>query len=410
MILDLITKELRIVLGEGKTTSDCEIVTSWAEMSTGVWLGGNTNIHSNGTTPVVVVASPSNNTVVREVREVRLYNADTVTHTVTLQLYDGTTAWHVAPAVVSVLAGGSFIYTPEAGITVVNPSSATSGITVVDGDGTTITGVTNLTFEGPIVTGSSPNATATLVPWGQLSGCSITVASTTSFTVSSGQAASSDNTTLMTLASGLTKLTGGTWVAGNNQNGLDTGTINAATWYHVYVIFNPTTLVVDVLFSTNATTPSLPSGFTKFRRVGSLRTGGTTALFTIIQNGDRFDYNGPVNFLNNVTPGVTTAQTVTPLCPLGVITEVIIESVIADATTSDAAIWISSLAQTDLAVASASGTISMATSLAAATTDTALDGLRIVTNLLSQIRYRLSQTTTTVYMSATGYIDRRGRG
>lgn len=137
VILDSMTKVLRIVLGEAKTTSDCEIVSSWAETSSSVFLGGNTNIHSNGTTPVIVVPAPNNPTVVRDVREVRLYNADTVSHTVTLQLYDGTTAWHIAPAVVSVVSGGSFIYTPEAGITVLGSGgSGASGPASGDLSGT----------------------------------------------------------------------------------------------------------------------------------------------------------------------------------------------------------------------------------------------------------------------------------
>ena len=405
MILDLTTKELRIVLGEGKTTSDCEIVTSWAEMSSAVFLGGNTNIHSNGTTPVVVVAAPANNTVVREVREVRLYNADTVTHTVTLQLYDGTTAWHIAPAVVSVLAGGSFIYTPEAGITVVNPTAAGSGITVVDGDGTTITGVTNLTFEGPIVTGSSPNATATLVPWGQLSGCTLSTTSTTSITVASGQATSSDNTTVMTLASGLTKLTGGTWVAGNNQNGLDTGVIANGTWYHVYLIFNPTTLVTDAIFSTNATTPSLPSGFTKYRRIGSFQTGASTApVLAFTQYGDYFYWAAPVNNLNNATVGNTTANTLAVQVPSGVVVVAIL-SVYLNAT-SASGVYYSALASTDEAVSGSSGALT----LTAQAGQLASGMLQVLTNASQQIRYRNATSTDINNVIGVGWIDRRGRG
>jgi hypothetical protein len=129
MILDSTTKQLRIVLGEAKTTTDCDIVSTWAEVSASSFMGGNTNIHSNGTTPVVVVDVPSSGAVQRDVREVRLFNNDTVTHTVTLQLYDGVTVWVIAPAKVSVPANGTFVYTPGAGITVTSggPTGPASG-------------------------------------------------------------------------------------------------------------------------------------------------------------------------------------------------------------------------------------------------------------------------------------------
>ena len=114
MNLDNTSKELQIVLGEAKTTNDCPIVTSWADSTTSAFTLGNTNIHSNGTTPVVAVASPATSTQ-RQVKEVRLFNADTVTHTVTLQLYDGTNTWIIAPSLVSVPANGAFVYTPDTG-------------------------------------------------------------------------------------------------------------------------------------------------------------------------------------------------------------------------------------------------------------------------------------------------------
>ena len=118
MILDTTTKVLRIVLGEVHTTSQCQCVTSWAEEAApDIFTPGNTNILTNDTTPVIVVAAPSKAGYSRDVREVRVFNADTVTHTITLQLYDGSTAWSIAPAGVLVAAGGSFVYTPESGIT-----------------------------------------------------------------------------------------------------------------------------------------------------------------------------------------------------------------------------------------------------------------------------------------------------
>jgi hypothetical protein len=70
-----------------------------------------------------------------------------------------------------------------------------------------------------------------------------------------------------TLTSNLTKRLDANWVAGNNQGGLDTGTKSVNTWYYGYAIYNPTTNVADIIFSASPTSPTLPSGFTKKRRI-----------------------------------------------------------------------------------------------------------------------------------------------
>ncbi|HWR07089.1 MAG TPA: hypothetical protein VN379_09470, partial [Sporomusa sp.] len=54
-------------------------------------------------------------------------------------------------------------------------------------------------------------------------------------------------------------------------NGRDTGSLAVSTWYYLYVIYNPTTATVACLMSTNSTTPTLPSGYTYFARVGAVR-------------------------------------------------------------------------------------------------------------------------------------------
>jgi hypothetical protein len=61
----------------------------------------------------------------------------------------------------------------------------------------------------------------------------------------------------------------------NGLNGLDTGSIVANTSYHIYAIYNPTTFVTGGIASTNASSPTLPSGFTKYKRIGSLLTDST---------------------------------------------------------------------------------------------------------------------------------------
>jgi hypothetical protein len=101
----------------------------------------------------------------------------------------------------------------------------------------------------------------------------------------------------MSLTSAITKRLDAAWVVGTNQGGLDTGTIADAT-YHVYLIKRVDTGVVDVLFSLSATTPTMPTNYTKNRRIGSIvRT--SSAIKTFWQYGDRFMWDTPSFDVNN---------------------------------------------------------------------------------------------------------------
>lgn len=116
MNLDTTLKVLQIVLGEAKTTNDCDITTSYADSTSSSFTLGNNNVKSNGTTVVTVVAAPGDSATQRQVKEVRLFNNDTVSHTVTLQLYDGTSTWIIGPGKQTVPVGASFIYTPDSAV------------------------------------------------------------------------------------------------------------------------------------------------------------------------------------------------------------------------------------------------------------------------------------------------------
>ncbi len=86
--------------------------------------------------------------------------------------------------------------------------------------------------------------------------------------------------------SAMTKRLDANWTAGTNQGGLDTGTKANSTWYYCYTIYNPTTQASDFLFSASATSPTLPSGFTKLKYIGSILTnsGGNIIAFKQVDN------------------------------------------------------------------------------------------------------------------------------
>lgn len=107
-------------------------------------------------------------------------------------------------------------------------------------------------------------------------------------------------------ASALTKQLDNSWVAGNNQGGLDTGTVAADTIYYMFAIWNPKTSTADFLFSASSSSPTLPSGYTKKKRIASLQTDGSSNIrngkYNFFHGGYRFDYNARITQFSGATP------------------------------------------------------------------------------------------------------------
>jgi hypothetical protein len=75
-------------------------------------------------------------------------------------------------------------------------------------------------------------------------------------------------------------------LANSGAGGLDTDTVVAATWYHVWIIGKPDG-TVDVLGSLSSTAPTMPSGFTLKFYAGEVRTkSGSAVLIGTIQYGN----------------------------------------------------------------------------------------------------------------------------
>lgn len=148
---------------------------------------------------------------------------------------------------------------------------------------------------------------------------------TTQIDVAVGQARDSTNVSDINLEAPMTKDITAVWAAGTGNGGRDAATALAASdSFHVFVIYNPDDLLVDVLFSKSATNPNLPNGYTLFRRLGGLpRLGGSnrppsgTGIPTFLQFGNQFMLASPNNEYTNQTGSA--AVTLTDwLVPLGV--------------------------------------------------------------------------------------------
>ena len=119
----------------------------------------------------------------------------------------------------------------------------------------------------------------------------------------------------------ITKLLNTNWTAGTNQGGLDTGTKQSNTWYYCYAIYNPTTQISDVIFSTNLTSPTLPTGFTKNKYIGAVKTNGSGNIIAFEHlKYNYFEYITPILEFSGTTPLTRTPLSVSS--PVNVIVRI----------------------------------------------------------------------------------------
>jgi len=239
---------------------------------------------------------------------------------------------------------------------------------------------------------------------------------TTAIDVAAGVARDSTNVIDIVLASAVTAKTLGTaWAAGNSQGMLDTGTVGNNT-YHVYAIRKDSDGSVDVLASLSVSAPTMPAGYTYFRRIGSIiRSSGAILLFT--QIGDSVYYNTPIADVN-VTIAANTARTARTLTvPTGVVVQPIGYAAIGMQKEDDQAyVYVTTPGLSDTLPSTSAATASVwyEAYSPGAVGHWGIGNLSCHTNTSAQVNSRTARATTvggTVFLLIVthGYVDSRGR-
>lgn len=114
---------------------------------------------------------------------------------------------------------------------------------------------------------------------------------TTRITFSAGQCRDSTNAVDIVLSSGLSKRLDAAWAAGTGNGGRDAGSLSNGQTWHCFVIVDVDTGTEDALFSLSPTSPTLPTGYDHFRRVGSIvLDAAATTIKLFDQTGNWFTY------------------------------------------------------------------------------------------------------------------------
>lgn len=242
------------------------------------------------------------------------------------------------------------------------------------------------------------------LPSGFIFGCTLSngTDATNDIDIAAGKARDSADATNI-LATAITKRLDAAWAVGTNQGGRDTGSI-ANTTYHVWLIKRTDGTVVDVLFSTSATAPTMPTDYTFKRRIGSIVRSGATIL-GFDQIGDEFLLLVPVQDEDRANPG-TSAVTVTTTVPTGVKVQANVSLSLLSDGGEDRFLLITSPDQTNTAATNNlydvhAGSAAHLNSVA----------MLVRTNTSGQIRYRVdsSSSGTSVNILTHGWVDTRGR-
>ena len=219
--------------------------------------------------------------------------------------------------------------------------------------------------------------------------------------IAAGTCRDSTNAADITLAAALTKRLDAAWAVGTGNGGLDTGTI-ANTTYHIWLIKRSDTGVVDALFSTSATAPTMPASYDYKRRIGSIIRAGATIL-GFLQDENRFWLNTPVQDAAATNPG-TTAVTRTLTTPAGVKMIAVLSVSITAPGGSSARAFLSSLDQPDVAASSSAFHL-----WAPVASTGSASNVHVRTNVSSQIRTRVdaSDAASNIIIVTLGWIDTR---
>jgi hypothetical protein len=257
---------------------------------------------------------------------------------------------------------------------------------------------------------------ATGSPRSYLSGYVMTPVSAKGISIAAGQARSDNNTHDITLGTAAALS-----LASTGVNGLDTGTVTSATWYHVFAISKAVGVSAATLASTNISSPTMPAAYTLKRRLGSIYSDTSVSVQNFVQTGDNFSWHTPVIDVSAATV-TASAKTLSLSTPSGIKTQALlgINAKVSGTGFNDrVGVYISPLDTADVTVTEpnlGSGTYSLAfdnpppsSTGARGVIAGAIPPVR--TNTSSQVRARSfsSSYPNTLNVSTFGWIDRRGR-
>ena len=137
--------------------------------------------------------------------------------------------------------------------------------------------------------------------------------------ITAGVCMDSTNGRLIRLSSEITKRADSAWSVGDDAGGMDTGTVTTSTLYAVWIIKRSDTGVVDALFSTSFSSPTMPTNYDYYRCIGWVLTDGSANIIQFLQQGDGreplFRFQARQQIATGLTSATFAAQAVSTVFP-----------------------------------------------------------------------------------------------
>jgi hypothetical protein len=173
----------------------------------------------------------------------------------------------------------------------------------------------------------APNANVVIgFPKGYIFGCGMANNSgdaTNDIDFSTGQATDSTGVIDIVAVTAMTKQLDVAWAAGTAAGGKMSAAAITDTTYHCFIIRKDSDGTADFGFDTSATAPTMPTGYTFFRRIGSI-IRASSAIVGFTQKGSKFYRKVPAQASNSGDNPGTSALTMLAGSPLGVKFEAVI--------------------------------------------------------------------------------------
>jgi hypothetical protein len=216
-----------------------------------------------------------------------------------------------------------------------------------------------------------------------------------------GSIVDSGGDTVITLPSTLVKQITAAWAAGDAAGGLFSGSVTSNKTYHLFLIVKDSDGSVDAGFDITVNAANIPTGYTAYRRIGSIYTDGSSDIIGFTQAGDDFIRNDVARHYSDTTPG-TSAVTITADIPTGLSLQAMVGHTIVRS--GDSFVLLTALSQTNTVPTSSFATLQLGST---STRQSVM--LNIQTD--SSGNYRLRSSTNTTYTIndafTYGWIDDR---
>lgn len=293
--------------------------------------------------------------------------------------------------------------------------NAGTGTTTIDGNASetidTALSISLLPTQWAILIcdGSNWRSLKTVAPVlsGYLFGCTLsrnTGSPNTKIDIQPGQACDGSGLAMMNLAAVATVDTGTV-----GANGLDTGTLAASKWYHVWVIgkLDGTTAGFMDRADLAGLSPTLPAGYVFKRRVGEVLTNGSTQFIDFIQRDDSFFWQTPVQDQNATALTAATPVSLTlASVPLGLRVRPLMNVEVIQASGATARLRLYS---PDLGDNNNTNNMTLGFSASATVPLVFAESSTNFVNLTQQIRVVAPESGVTVTIFTNGWLDTRGR-